>query len=452
MWEFQDVLNQDLAILLVMAAGALSVWRTLVFRQDDMRIFNVFLFKFTLPASVILGLGLKTDLYKADIWRFVGAFLMMRGIMLAACALVFGGLLRRSLGEVTANWLSTTWISTVILGTPLLRALLGPQYANLGVVAGISSFIFQLPLMLILFEVHTWRQQTIHGALPEQQQAPPQPQGQDSAAERRRGGDDGSQRAGDGSKRLAAAKQQPTVLSVVDASSVPPPRGAAAAGRSSLGDMMRQRLLGCMGWHMTRKQGQRLGLRLVMNHVLWGVGLGLVLSLSTLGPRYLNPGTLPAQPNCTYAVGAGFIFLLLEYFARCTEPVAFFATGKQPVRMWMVRPRPIATGWLRAAAYMAVKLVLVPALMVGCCFAVGLEGANARAAVLVATLPVSAAAFALSKTYSVGEDVAVTNVFLGNLLVLPTTIAWLEFMDGIGLFMVAPKATAPAPTCVAWDA
>jgi len=41
----------------------------------------------------------------------------------------------------------------VILGTPLLKALLGPQYANLGVVAGISSFIFQLPLMLILFEV-----------------------------------------------------------------------------------------------------------------------------------------------------------------------------------------------------------------------------------------------------------------------------------------------------------
>ncbi len=34
----------------------------------------------------------------------------------------------------------------------------------------------------------------------------------------------------------------------------------------------------------------------------------------------------------------------------------------------------------------------VPALMVGCCFAVGLEGAVARAAVLVATLPVSAGA------------------------------------------------------------
>ena len=44
-------------------------------------------------------------------------------------------------------------LSAVILGVPLLKALLGPKYSNLGVVAGISSFIFQLPLMLILFEV-----------------------------------------------------------------------------------------------------------------------------------------------------------------------------------------------------------------------------------------------------------------------------------------------------------
>jgi hypothetical protein len=49
--------QQDLAILLVMAAGALSVWRALVFQREDMRVFNVFLFKAALPASVILGLG-----------------------------------------------------------------------------------------------------------------------------------------------------------------------------------------------------------------------------------------------------------------------------------------------------------------------------------------------------------------------------------------------------------
>ena len=37
---------------------------------------------------------------------------MMRAIMLLACVVVVGGLQRGTLGEVTANWLSTTWIST----------------------------------------------------------------------------------------------------------------------------------------------------------------------------------------------------------------------------------------------------------------------------------------------------------------------------------------------------
>lgn len=87
-------------------------------------------------------------------------------------------------------------------------------------------------------------------------------------------------------------------------------------------------------------------------------------------------------------------------------------------------------------------------LQVGCCFAVGLEGPVARAAVLVASLPVSAAAFTLSKTYGVCEDVAVANVFLGNLLILPTTIAWVEAMDGMDLFPASFSKVPPVcPKC-----
>ena len=40
-------------------------------------------------------------------------------------------------------------------------------------------------------------------------------------------------------------------------------------------------------------QGKRLGLRLVMNHVLWGVGIGIVLSLSKIGWKWLDPGAPP---------------------------------------------------------------------------------------------------------------------------------------------------------------
>lgn len=129
----------------------------------------------------------------------------------------------------------------------------------------------------------------------------------------------------------------------------------------------------------------------------------------------------PCKVNCDYAVGAAFLYILCEYFARCTEPVAFFATGggstavvcmavdgtcaasclaialltccpcaahacmlpvlqgaathstacsskadaisEPPLTldagMWMVRPKPIACGYIKAAVYMLVKLILV---------------------------------------------------------------------------------------------
>ena len=65
MWKFQEFLNQNIAICLVMAVGAASVYRSAVLQQGDMRVLNRLLFKVLLPASVTLGLGLKSDLYGA---------------------------------------------------------------------------------------------------------------------------------------------------------------------------------------------------------------------------------------------------------------------------------------------------------------------------------------------------------------------------------------------------
>lgn len=110
----------------------------------------------------------------------------------------------------------------MILGVPLIRATLGAQYANLGVVAGISSFIFQLPVMLILLETHAGRQVLPEAAAPDQS---------DKAA----------------------------------------PTEAPAK------------------W-LTQQQWRSIGGRLVTNPVLWAIVGGLVLSLSHVGPKYLNPG------------------------------------------------------------------------------------------------------------------------------------------------------------------
>lgn len=95
--------------------------------------------------------------------------------------------------------------------------------------------------------------------------------------------------------------------------------------------------------------------------------------------------------------------------------------------------------------------------MVGCATALGLEGATARAAVLLAALPISAASFTLTEIYHVGQDIVVSNIFFGNLLVLPTTILWSVFMDGVGLFptqdgIVPPVCAAPPPAAAALPA
>ena len=422
MWRYQELLNQHLQILLLLGLGALSVALKIFNQQQDLRTFNRFVFNILLPASVLLGLGLKSDLRDGSTWRFIGAFLMMRAIALVACAALFGGGLRRTVGQVTMCWLSSTWVSTVIIGVPLVRATLGAQYANLGVVAGISSFIFQLPAMLLLLEVH-------RGTLP-----------------------------------TAAPHAAPPL---------PAENGGAAAdaGKAALA-----------AWVPSRPQLRSVGRRLLLNPVMWAILVGSILSATTLGPRYLNPGSFccpnpvhsdpcsvcgfrpisrsewspqpekphagapsprhagnpPAQPNCDYAPGAGFINLLLSSLAACAEPVALFATGA-----FLVRRDPLACGAAQAAGFMLAKLVLVPALMVGCAAAVGLQGAAARAAVLLASLPISAAAIAVADVYDVGRDLVQANVFLGNLLVLPTTILWFVFMDGVGLFP-APEPTAPS--------
>ena len=382
---------------------------------------------------------------------------MLRAVTLVCCTLLFGGALRGSVGDVAAAWLCTTWVSTVVMGTPLLRAVLGPAYAPLGVVAGISSYIFQLPLMLFLFEVDAWRR-----AKREQQAGQQQQESRD----------------GEGGSKEGSARRTPTPSTDAAAVAVGALDVRASGGAAEDAPPSRtRRWRWACGWLplVGPQQRERLALRLLTNHVLWGVGIGVVLSLSKIGPKWLNPGTglngtdgprtataprlcaptyparagtPPAQRNPTFCPWVAFISVLLDYFARCTEPVAFFATGEEaltlrpagwgaggserrcltlrpagwgaggserrcltgwlggavqhahpsattPAGMWMVGRSPLACGAWQAALYMVAKLVLLPLLAVGCAAAVGLGGASARAAVLLAALPISPAAFAV---------------------------------------------------------
>ena len=315
----------------------------------------------------------------------------------------------------------TCWVSTVVLGIPLLIATLGPQFGSLGAVAAISSFIFQLPVMLILLE----------GSV-------------DTA-----GFEDRNEKLEDGEEKLEMERamygpndRENEEGPAADVEADVPVKDAEASTTAVTTESA------STSHHfytikLSKAQMRYIGIKLLKNPILWAIVIGFILSITTLGPRYLSPGNPPMQPNCDYAVGAGFINLTLKYFAACTEPIALLAVG-----MFLYAKNPIACGIIPSIAYMIVKLILVPGLMVGCAFAVGLSGAEGRAAVLLASLPVSPTSYTMSDKYGVGRDVAESNVFWGNLLVLPTTIAWNAFMDSIGLFeFTPPPGLGSNPAC-----
>jgi predicted permease len=73
-----------------------------------------------------------------------------------------------SLGDFVIHWMSTTWINTIIFGVPVMAAIFTPAETapltpvifatRYAVLASISSFFFQLPVQLILLELHRRRQ------------------------------------------------------------------------------------------------------------------------------------------------------------------------------------------------------------------------------------------------------------------------------------------------------
>jgi len=80
--------------------------------------------------------------------------------------------------------------------------------------------------------------------------------------------------------------------------------------------------------------------------------------------------------------------------------------------------------------------VLVPLLMVGLAKLLSLESEVGRAAVLIASLPISLASFSLGHQYRIGEAVLAANVAVGTLLMLPTVLIWNIVMDSLNLFRV----------------
>jgi predicted permease len=225
----------------------------------------------------------------------------------------------------------------------------------------------------------------------------------------------------------ATAREHPSKAR--DAASVP--GGNAAVSSSRL--LLWLQLSG----EARRDVGKRVLWGVATNPVIWGIVAGFILSLSTVGPRFLKPTA------ADYIPGLGWVNDTLTWFGNMVSPLSLFAMG-----VWMQNQgRDLFRIPLHSAVLsMVSKLFVVPLVMVGLAKAMGLSDNSGRAAVLIASLPISMAAFSLGSHYRIGEALLSENIALGTALMLPTVLLWNLVMDSIGLFPTTPVPSVAAGT------
>ena len=301
------------------------------------------------------------------------------------------------LGDVAVLWLSFTWISTVILGVPICSAVFGKPSLGLlyGLMAGMSSFIFQLPLQLIFFEYHVveqrWAREILHAVQPE-------PVG-------------------------PAPMKDSTVITVEAADtsdqSTHHSDEVSSDDRRWWSIVNFKRLSRAAFWLDIFK-------RLYTNPILIALVVGFVLSLSTAG-KYLR------CPSDTCIAGLQWIGDTLGWLGDCVSPLSLLAMGS-----WMhgqhypssIQRIPL----LKLCFCMVFKLIVIPLLMLGLAKIMRLNDEAGRAAILIASLPISMASFSLGHQYNVGEKDLSANVTAGTVLILPTIIVWNLVLDAVALY------------------
>jgi predicted permease len=168
----------------------------------------------------------------------------------------------------------------------------------------------------------------------------------------------------------------------------------------------------------------RLGEKLVRNPVIDALLIGLVLTLSTAGPRFLNAF------STDYVPGFAYIATTTKWFNDTLLPLSMFMVGLTLHQQKECLRLPSLANLL----YMIAKLVVIPTVMLGLAKAFQLTDVAGRAAVLISCMPVVAAAFPLGSHYKIKEVVLAENILLGTILLIPTVLLWNLFLDAVKVF------------------
>jgi predicted permease len=383
---------------------------------------TTFVFYAALPSLVLKELGINIDFYdETFLWEFILCFLILRAVGLVMAFCIVAIMNNGGVGQVAVLWLAMTWISTVILGIPIASAVFDnpAKGAKYGILAGVSSFIFQLPFQLFFLECHLLEEESLL--------ATGTPAAPNDINNNARDPEVASRKVAPVEKEVKAA----TVLEDIpeDVSSTEREHHLdteqADVEVAPTPNPEKRRILLWLRFLTRRDIWVKILSKVIHNPVLWAIFGGFVLTLTTLGPTYLN------DKSDEFVPGLGWISDTLAFLGSTVTPVSLFTMGVwmqgQGRRMFQMNP------WY-ALVCMISKLILVPLIMVGLAKSLNLQDEPGRAAVLIAALPISMASFSLANRYGIGEAIMAENVAVGTFLILPAVIIWNLVLDEAGLF------------------
>jgi predicted permease len=160
----------------------------------------------------------------------------------------------------------------------------------------------------------------------------------------------------------------------------------------------------------------------------------------------------PARPG--HVPWLGWLEGTLAWLARCAVPASLFALGLWSATRLHGEAEGAAEGskegapgqagahsgarprrwWLAAAVYLAVKLLLLPPLMVFVNVLLGLDGWLARALVVLTCVPVGQMAWVVAEQYGQGPEAVAAVMQAGLLLLLPHAMGTLMLLRRMGLY------------------
>lgn len=320
-WKYIYLLNSCLQILCTILLGAiLSKLVPDVF--DSQFVFKAvqFVFHVALPCHIAYGIGVGVDFYSDTfVWEYICCFLVLRvlSLLLATLSVFVQNKNQISMGDIAVRWLTLTWISTVILGVPILTSVFGDPQKGLfyGLLAGISSFIFQLPFQIFFFECHELGCDHMHS--------------EEKSVQNELHAD----LENESNSEDQITNDQKYILDTISASKT-------------------SGLFSFVKWPLWRYIGQRV----LKNPVIWGILAGFIISLSTFGKMYLQPS------SDNYVLSLQFLPDFMSWFGGCVSPLSLFSMG---VWMQLQGHNLVAVSLKELTLFMISKLFLVPLIMIG---------------------------------------------------------------------------------------